>query len=148
MEKPSLNGAPSRNSELGILLSEFNRKRGHMPIRQLLSNTCGLVQRIKPCFMMSPLSVAQFLDPQNSKNVRFDVVVFDEASQVKPEDALGAFLRGNQAVVMGDTRQLPPTSFFDTMSAANIAMQARINAEKLDEIDKAEIVVEGHMRSP
>lgn len=118
MEKPSLSGAPSRNSELGILLSEFNRKRGHMPIRQLLSNTCGLVQRIKPCFMMSPLSVAQFLDPQNSKNVRFDVVVFDEASQVKPEDALGAFLRGNQAVVMGDTRQLPPTSFFDTMADA------------------------------
>lgn len=118
MEKPSLKGAPSRNSELGILLSEFNRKRGHMPIRQLLSNTCGLVQRIKPCFMMSPLSVAQFLDPQNSKNVRFDVVVFDEASQVKPEDALGAFLRGNQAVVMGDTRQLPPTSFFDTMADA------------------------------
>jgi very-short-patch-repair endonuclease/DNA polymerase III delta prime subunit len=118
MEKPSLNGAPSRNSELGILLSEFNRKRGHMPIRQLLSNTCGLVQRIKPCFMMSPLSVAQFLDPQNSENVRFDVVVFDEASQVKPEDALGAFLRGNQAVVMGDTRQLPPTSFFDTMADA------------------------------
>ncbi|MBP2045396.1 DUF3320 domain-containing protein [Methanobacterium aggregans] len=119
MEKPSLNGAPSRNSELGILLSEFNRKRGHMPIRQLLSNTCGLVQKIKPCFMMSPLSVAQFLDPQNSKNVRFDVVVFDEASQVKPEDALGAFLRGNQAVVMGDTRQLPPTSFFDTMADAD-----------------------------
>ncbi len=113
--RPQINSVASRNSELGILLSEFNRKRGHMPIRKLLSNAGGLIQRIKPCFMMSPLSVAQFIDPKNSQDLRFDVVIFDEASQVKPEDALGAFLRANQAVVMGDTRQLPPTSFFDIM---------------------------------
>ena len=113
--RPHINSTASRNSELGILLSEFNRKRGHMPIRKLLSNAGGLIQKIKPCFMMSPLSVAQFIDPKNSQDLRFDVVIFDEASQVKPEDALGAFLRANQAVVMGDTRQLPPTSFFDIM---------------------------------
>lgn len=113
--RPMLKIAASRHSELGILLSEFNRKRGHMPIRKLLSHTGGLIQKIKPCFMMSPLSVAQFIDPKNSQDLRFDVVIFDEASQVKPEDALGAFLRANQAVVMGDTRQLPPTSFFDIM---------------------------------
>ena len=113
--RPQINSAASRNSELGILLSEFNRKRGHMPIRKLLSNAGGLIQKIKPCFMMSPLSVAQFIDPKNSNDLRFDVVIFDEASQVKPEDALGAFLRAEQAVVMGDTRQLPPTSFFDIM---------------------------------
>ena len=59
---------------------------------------------------MSPLSVAQYLDPSTTK---FDVIIFDEASQVKPEDAIGALLRGNQAVVMGDSRQLPPTNFFD-----------------------------------
>ncbi len=111
--RPHINSAVSRNSELGILLSEFNRKRGHMPIRKLLSNAGSLVKKIKPCFMMSPLSVAQFIDPKNSVDLRFDVVIFDEASQVKPEDALGAFLRANQAVVMGDTRQLPPTTFFD-----------------------------------
>ncbi len=81
-----------------------------MPIRKLMSLAGGLIQKIKPCFMMSPLSIAQFLDP---KTARFDVIVFDEASQVKPEDALGALLRGNQAVVIGDTRQLPPTNFFD-----------------------------------
>lgn len=113
--RPMLKIAASRHSELGILLSEFNRKRGHMPIRKLLSHTGGLIQKIKPCFMMSPLSVAQFIDPINSQDLRFDVVIFDEASQVKPEDALGAFLRAKQAVVMGDTRQLPPTSFFDIM---------------------------------
>jgi superfamily I DNA and/or RNA helicase len=60
--------------------------------------------------MMSPLSIAQFLDP---RTVWFDVIIFDEASQVRPQDALGALLRGNQVIVMGDTRQLPPTSFFD-----------------------------------
>ncbi len=117
--RPQINSTASRNSELGILLSEFNRKRGHMPIRKLLSNAGGLIQKIKPCFMMSPLSVAQFIDPKNSQDLRFDVVIFDEASQVKPEDALGAFLRANQAVVMGDTRQLPPTSFFDIMLETN-----------------------------
>ena len=113
--RPQMNSVASPNSELGILLSEFNRKRGHMPIRKLLSHAGGLIQKIKPCFMMSPLSVAQFIDPMNSPDLRFDVVIFDEASQVKPEDALGSFLRANQAVVMGDTRQLPPTSFFDIM---------------------------------
>ena len=60
--------------------------------------------------MMSPLSIAQFCD---SQMVQFDVVIFDEASQIRLEDALGALLRGKQAVVIGDTRQLPPTRFFD-----------------------------------
>jgi very-short-patch-repair endonuclease/DNA polymerase III delta prime subunit len=106
----------SKNSEVGILLGEFNRKRKHMPIRKLMSLTGGLIQKIKPCFMMSPLSIAQFLDP---KTINFDVVIFDEASQVKPEDALGAFLRGDQGVVIGDTRQLPPTSFFDHIIESN-----------------------------
>ena len=107
---PHLIGGASRESEIGILQGQFNRKRGHMPIRKLLSTAGGLIQRIKPCFMMSPLSVAQFCDPEM---IQFDVVVFDEASQIRPADALGALLRGKQAVVIGDTRQLPPTSFFE-----------------------------------
>jgi very-short-patch-repair endonuclease len=86
-----------------------------MPIRKLLSVAGGLIQRIKPCFMMSPLSIAQYFDPHSVKNLQFDYVIFDEASQVKPEDALGALLRGRHAVIMGDTRQLPPTTFFDIM---------------------------------
>ncbi len=107
---PHLLGGASRESETGILQGQFNRKRGHLPIRRLLSTVGGLVQRIKPCFMMSPLSVAQFCDPEM---IQFDVIVFDEASQIRPEDALGALLRAKQAVVIGDTRQLPPTRFFD-----------------------------------
>ena len=108
--QPHMSGGASPGSEVGILLGEFSRKRGHMPIRKLMTLTGDLIQKIKPCFLMSPLSIAQFLDP---KTVLFDVIIFDEASQVRPEDALGAILRGKQAAVIGDTRQLPPTSFFD-----------------------------------
>ncbi|WP_372370610.1 DUF3320 domain-containing protein [Candidatus Uabimicrobium sp. HlEnr_7] len=110
--RPQILGGASPNSEAGILLSEFNRKRGHMPIRKLMTLTGHLIQKVKPCFMMSPLSIAKFLDP---RNVRFDVIIFDEASQVRPEDALGALLRGNQVIIMGDSQQLPPTSFFDSL---------------------------------
>lgn len=113
--RPSLSGTASPRSELGVLKSEFSRKRGHMPIRKLLSICGGIIQTIKPCFMMSPLSIAQYLDPYSVKNLRFDYVIFDEASQVKPEDALGALLRARCAVIMGDTRQLPPTTFFDIL---------------------------------
>ena len=108
----------TENPQAKILAGEFTRKSGHMPVRKLLEKTGGMIKQIKPCFMMSPLSIAQYLDPTNEE-LQFDVVIFDEASQVKPEDALGAFMRGKTAVVMGDTQQLPPTSFFDQMSDAD-----------------------------
>lgn len=113
--RPSLYNSVSPRSQLGILKSEFTRKRGHMPLRQLFLVAGNLIQDIKPCFMMSPLSIAQYLDPNGITNLRFDYVVFDEASQMKPEDALGALLRANKAVVMGDTKQLPPTTFFENL---------------------------------
>ncbi|HJJ55798.1 MAG TPA: AAA domain-containing protein, partial [Methanocorpusculum sp.] len=115
---PKLYSQVSKNSEMGILIGEFNRKRGHMSIRTLLSKAGNLIQQIKPCFMMSPLSIAQYLDP---RNIQFDIIIFDEASQVRPEDALGALLRGKQLVVMGDSQQLPPTTFFDQI--ANIELE-------------------------
>ena len=99
---------------VGLLKGEMNKKRGHMAIRQLLKKTGSAAQAIKPVFMMSPLSVAQFLEPGG---VRFDLVVFDEASQVDPLDAMGAIARGNQVVVVGDDRQLPPTKFFARLAA-------------------------------
>ncbi len=108
--RPSLSVEASRSSEIGVLQTEFNRKRGHMSIRQLLVKAGHPIQQIKPCFMMSPPSIAQFLDP---RSIQFDIVIFDEASQVKPAEAIGALLRGRQVAVIGDSRQLPPTSFFD-----------------------------------
>jgi very-short-patch-repair endonuclease len=113
--RPAFMEEASGSSELGVLRTEFNRKRGHLPIRQLLVRAGGPIQRIKPCFMMSPPSIAQFLDP---RSIQFDLVVFDEASQVRPADALGALLRGRQVAVIGDSRQLPPTSFFERIVAA------------------------------
>lgn len=108
---PKIYGGAS-NEEARILAGEFTRKSGHLTVRSLLEKAGGIIKQIKPVFMMSPLSIAQYLDPTNPK-LQFDVVIFDEASQVKPEDALGAFMRAKTAVVMGDTQQLPPTSFFD-----------------------------------
>ena len=98
---------------VGIVNSELERKRGHRPVRQLLLDAGSVVQSIKPVFMMSPLSVAQFLAPGA---VGFDLLVIDEASQVQPVDALGAIARCRQLVVVGDSRQLPPTRFFARMT--------------------------------
>ena len=92
----------------GIIVREAEKQRRHMPIRDLLSATADIAQALKPCFVMSPLTVSQFL----SSDVRFDTVIFDEASQVRPCDAVNAIYRGGQFIVAGDQKQLPPTSFF------------------------------------
>ncbi|MGJ5176676.1 DUF3320 domain-containing protein [Bradyrhizobium oligotrophicum] len=94
---------------LGVLNGELAKKRNHLPIRQLLERAGPVVQQIKPIFLMSPLSVAQFLKPGA---IAFDLLVVDEASQIEPVDALGAVARCRQMVVVGDERQLPPTRFF------------------------------------
>jgi very-short-patch-repair endonuclease len=97
-----------------ILRSEFNKRARHMPIRRLMEQAGMAIQTIKPVFMMSPMSIANFLSPES---IEFDLVIFDEASQVRPVEALGAILRGKQLVVVGDSKQLPPTSFFDKMNS-------------------------------
>jgi very-short-patch-repair endonuclease len=103
---------------LGVLKSEIARKRGHMPIRQLMQKAAPAVQALKPVFMMSPLSVAQFLPPGA---LTFDLLVMDEASQIQPVDALGAIGRCRQVVVVGDPQQLPPTAFFAKMTGGEAA---------------------------
>ncbi|MCM4161731.1 DUF3320 domain-containing protein [Antarcticibacterium flavum] len=95
--------------EMAIIRREINKKRRHMPIRQLLLQAGNAVQQIKPVFMMSPMSVASFLSPGS---IEFDLVIFDEASQVRVVDALIPILRGKQIVVVGDSKQMPPTDFF------------------------------------
>ena len=93
----------------GVLNGEVAKKRNHLPIRQFLERAGTVIQQIKPIFLMSSLSVAQFLKPGS---VSFDLLVVDEASQIEPVDALGAVARCRQMVVVGDERQLPPTRFF------------------------------------
>lgn len=99
--------------QIAVLRREFEKKSRHIPVRQLMVRAGNAVQAIKPVFMMSPMSVASYLPPGS---LQFDLVVFDEASQVRPVDALGALLRGRNAVVVGDSRQLPPTNFFDRLT--------------------------------
>ncbi|RVB00523.1 DUF3320 domain-containing protein, partial [Mesorhizobium sp. M7A.F.Ca.CA.004.02.1.1] len=109
---------PSRDGgagPVGLLRSEMARRRGHMPIRQLMQKAGPAIQALKPVFMMSPLSVAQFLSPGR---MSFDLLVMDEASQIQPVDALGSVARASQVVVVGDERQLPPTTFFAKMTGS------------------------------
>ncbi|MCO4770654.1 MAG: DUF3320 domain-containing protein [Deltaproteobacteria bacterium] len=94
--------------EMGFLQRQFKRKR-HVSTRHLLEQIPNLLPRLTPCLLMSPLSVAQYLDADFPP---FDLVVFDEASQIPVWDAIGAMARGRQVIVVGDSRQLPPTSFF------------------------------------
>lgn len=96
------------NSEVSVLKAEAGKLRRHMPVRRLLAAIPTLLGDLKPCLMMSPLSVSHFLTTQH----QFDLVLFDEASQVPPQDAINCVYRGKQLIVAGDSRQLPPTSFF------------------------------------
>ena len=112
----------------GTIKREAEKKNRHMPVRALLAQTVDVVTRLKPCFMMSPLSVSQYLPP----NFKFDVVIFDEASQVRPSDAINCVYRGNQLIVAGDEKQLPPTNFFQTGSSND---EEGYDEEQLDEFE-------------
>jgi very-short-patch-repair endonuclease len=93
--------------EWGILAREAAKKARHLPLRQLFGKIPNVLTRLTPCVMMSPLSIAQYLPPDSKL---FDVVIFDEASQIPVWDAIGAMARGRQVIVVGDPEQLPPTS--------------------------------------
>lgn len=108
---PDFNSITTSRDEIGILKRELNKQRRIMPLRKLFMTIPNLMSALRPCFMMSPLSVSVFLE---AKSYEFDLVVFDEASQVHTEDAIGAIMRGKQVIIVGDTKQLPPTSFFAT----------------------------------
>jgi very-short-patch-repair endonuclease len=91
-----------------VIRKQAALRRGHLPLRRLLDQTSDVLFAIKPCWAMSPLMVSQVLPATRL----FDVVIFDEASQIVPADAIPAIMRGHQIVVAGDDRQLPPTNFF------------------------------------
>ena len=103
---PTLTGF-GNDPEWGALAREVAKKAHHLPLRQLFGRIPNVLPRLAPCVMMSPLSIAQYLPPDSKP---FDVVIFDEASQMPVWDAIGAIARGNQVVVVGDPEQLPPTS--------------------------------------
>jgi very-short-patch-repair endonuclease len=138
---------------LQLLKVQCELQRRHKPIRWAMARAGEAIQRIKPVFMMSPLSVAIHLPPELPP---FDMVIFDEASQVRPEDALSAIVRGRQTIVVGDTRQMPPTSFFDRVADDEEYDEELSEAEELgQEARKLESILSlmsavtlGHARRP
>lgn len=118
---------------LAVLLREREKKRKQKSIRVLLAETGELVQRIKPCFLMSPLSVSTFL---TNDAVYFDLVIFDEASQIFPQDAIGAIYRAKQLIVVGDSKQMPPSNFF------NAAIDEELNEEEMDDLTDFESILD------
>ena len=99
---------------LAELRRELGKKRRQKSVRRLIRSIPGVIQSLKPCFMMSPLAVSRYLSActPESGHIEFDVVIFDEASQVFPEEAVPAIERAGQVIVAGDQHQLPPTTFF------------------------------------
>ena len=104
-------GRKSTFTDMSLIRNEMGKKRNRIGVRELTARAGDALLALKPCWMMSPLAVAQYLHA----GLTFDLVVIDEASQMTPENAVGALSRARQAVVVGDTKQLPPTTFFQKM---------------------------------
>jgi very-short-patch-repair endonuclease len=116
-------------TEQSLIEREIEKTRRHVPIREMFRRSGRAIQALKPCIMMGPQAVAQYLPPGL---FHFDLIVMDEASQMRPEDALGAIARGTQLVVVGDPKQLGPTSFFSTSD------------DEEEEIEEAAAVLAAH----
>lgn len=130
----------------GVLSRELQRKIGHKPVRQLVSEMGDALATLTPCLMMSPLSVAQFLPAEKA----FDLVVFDEASQITVPDAVGAIARGKRCIVVGDPKQMPPTNFFSRGAEDSDNEEVRDLESILDEALAARMPhhrLTGHYRS-
>ncbi len=105
----ALNNYPE---EIMIIKTENAKKRFQKPLKKLFPEISNILFDIKPCLMMSPINVSSYID----KNLMFDIVIFDEASQVTPPEAVGSLFRSKQVIISGDTQQLPPTSFFENVN--------------------------------
>lgn len=103
---------------VNIIKRESEKKRHLKPIRKVIDEATDFILALKPCFLMSPLTVSQYIDEPY-----FDCVIFDEASQILPEEAIPCLVRAKQAIVVGDTQQLPPTTFFATQSDADAEVE-------------------------
>ncbi|MFP1979835.1 DUF3320 domain-containing protein [Lonsdalea quercina] len=123
---PAKNEANNQGG-FALLKHELQKSRRHKPVRQMAAQMGDAMFKLAPCMLMSPLSVAQFLP---SDLAMFDLVIFDEASQIAPWDAIGVMARGNQVVIAGDPRQMPPTSFFNR-SASDLSDDTEEDMESI-----------------
>jgi very-short-patch-repair endonuclease len=126
-------------SQMPLLQREIAKQRAHAPLRRTMRSSGDAIVAIKPCLMMSPLTVAQLLD---GSKPTFDMVIFDEASQLPGEDAVGAIIRGKQLVVVGDPKQLPPTNFFAVTTGT---VNAAVDEDGQPLVEDAESILEEYM---
>ncbi len=124
---PNFQVEAAGNSEVGILQRNIRNGARGMSLRSLFDKIPDLLTRICPCMLMSPISVAQYIDARGAK---FDYVIFDEASQMPTCEAVGTIARGKNVIVVGDPKQLPPTSFFE----ANAFDEDNADKEDLESI--------------
>lgn len=132
--------------EKGLLNKQISLKRNNLPFRLLFQNISKILPLIKPCMLMSPLSVAQYI-PLDEK--KFDLVIFDEASQIPIWDAMGAIVRANQAIIVGDPKQMPPTNFFTMVAQGDTGLDQDLESV-LDDCIAAnipEMYLKWHYRS-
>lgn len=108
-EIPNFDTVSVGGSEVALLRREMAKKRKLMPLRKLIAGIPSLLPSLKPCILMSPLSVSTYF---GDSDYEFDTVIFDEASQVRTEDAICSIFRAKQVIIAGDSKQLPPTDFF------------------------------------
>jgi len=124
---PNLSLEAAQSSEIGILQKSIRSKGRGITIRRLFDQIPTLIPRLKPCMLMSPISVAQYFDVNQE---HFDLVIFDEASQLPTSEAISALARAKQAIIVGDPKQMPPTSFF----ASNKIDEENMELEDLESI--------------
>jgi len=135
---PSFERFTSGVDELSILKRELGKQRRIMPIRKLFRAIPNLLLTLKPCLMMSPLSVSLFLE---AESYEFDTIIFDEASQVCTENAIGAISRGRQVIIAGDSKQLPPTNFF-TLSTSDTDFDTDVDEDEYDDTNAYESILD------
>ncbi len=123
---PNFTKEASQSSELGILQKAIRSKARGLSIRKLFTQIPSILPRLSPCMLMSPISCAQYLDVQH----HFDLVIFDEASQLTTAKAVGVLARGKEAIIVGDPNQMPPTSFFSN----NALDEENLEEEDLESI--------------
>lgn len=119
-------------SGFSVLRREVQRRSRHLPVRTLVSEMGDALTRLTPCVLMSPHSVAQFLAPGMAK---FDLVVFDEASQIAVWDAIGAIARGRNAIIVGDPKQMPPTNFFGRAADDDDSIDADVSSTNVNDLE-------------
>lgn len=125
-------GKKSDFTELALIQNEVVKQKGHRPLRQLFHRAGEALRGLKPCWMMPPATVASLLPREAAE--QFDLVIIDEASQMPPERALGLLSRAKQCVVVGDPKQLPPTSFFRRRSSSDEeGVENHVDGEALNE---------------